>query len=213
MELALNAKIYTSDSDDSVGHLSCIVVNPVSDEVTHFVIRVSDMLHNEYLLHLEDVAESSPDKIRLTITRQELANCHPFLRHEYLADQASDLNLDTAVLETGWMTWPYAAPMTGYEFGKTVEEIPHSELGIHIGSKVEASDGHIGTVNEFLVNPENHHITHIILREGHLWGRKDVCIPLSEIEKIEDDRVLLKLDKHAVRNLPDIALRGKEKKS
>jgi len=40
------------------------------------------------------------------------------------------------------------------------------------GTRVEATDGHVGHVDEFVVNPENGHITHSVMREGHLWGKK-----------------------------------------
>jgi len=69
---------------------------------------------------------------------------------------------------------------------------------------VDASDGHIGHVNEFLVDPLNGHITHLILREGHLWGKKDVTIPVSEIDRIAEGTVHLKLNKHEVDELPGI---------
>ena len=32
-------------------------------------------------------------------------------------------------------------------------------------------------VDELLVDPENEHITHLVMREGHLWGQKDVVYP------------------------------------
>jgi len=45
-------------------------------------------------------------------------------------------------------------------------------------------------------------ITHLILREGHLWGQKEVTIPLNQIERIEDDTVYLKLRKEEIEKLP-----------
>jgi sporulation protein YlmC with PRC-barrel domain len=72
---------------------------------------------------------------------------------------------------------------------------------------VEATDGHVGQVDEFLVDPTNEHITHLVLREGHLWGQKDVTIPVSQIDRIEQDVVYLKLDKHGIEKLPSVPVR------
>jgi sporulation protein YlmC with PRC-barrel domain len=72
---------------------------------------------------------------------------------------------------------------------------------------VHAEDGIVGKVDEFLVSPNNNHITHLVLREGHLWGKKDVTIPVSEIEKITEDAVYLKLDKKAIEKLPAIPVK------
>jgi hypothetical protein len=57
------------------------------------------------------------------------------------------------------------------------------------------------------VNPTNGHITHLMLREGHLWGQKDVTSPVSEIDHFEKDTVYLKLDKHSIEALPTIPIR------
>ena len=62
-------------------------------------------------------------------------------------------------------------------------------------------------VDEFLVDLADGHITHLVLREGHLWGQKDVTIPVSEIQRIEKDTVYLRLDKHDVEKLPGIPVK------
>ncbi|MCX6050608.1 MAG: hypothetical protein NT075_36420 [Chloroflexi bacterium] len=86
----------------------------------------------------------------------------------------------------------------------TVEQVPPAELGIHRGAHVEASDGRVGQVDEFLVNPANFHITHLVLREGHLWGKQVVTISVSAIESIKDDCVYLKLSKAELLALPHV---------
>jgi hypothetical protein len=58
-----------------------------------------------------------------------------------------------------------------------------------------------------VVNPENGHITHLVMSEGHLWGQKDVIIPLSAMGETREDTVFLKLDKHQIELLPTFPLR------
>jgi hypothetical protein len=65
----------------------------------------------------------------------------------------------------------------------------------------------VGRVDEFLVNPENEHITHLVMREGHLWGQKDVTVPVSAIDHFDEDTVYLKLNKQEIEALPTIAVR------
>jgi sporulation protein YlmC with PRC-barrel domain len=86
------------------------------------------------------------------------------------------------------------------------EPIPEDELAIRRGAQVEATDGHVGRVDEFLINPDNDLITHLVLREGHLWGKKDVVIPVSQIDRFEDNTVHLKLDKSEIEALPTIPI-------
>ncbi len=75
------------------------------------------------------------------------------------------------------------------------------------GARVHASNGRIGHVDEFLVDPEDGHITHLVLREGHLWGQRDVTIPIAHIERIEENKVHLKLNKRDIGKLPAILIR------
>jgi hypothetical protein len=41
----------------------------------------------------------------------------------------------------------------------------------------------------------------VLLREGHLWGRKEVSIPVSAVTKIENG-IWLNLTKKQVEDLP-----------
>ena len=49
------------------------------------------------------------------------------------------------------MMWPYYVPLTAY-ITPEQEHIPAGELAIRRGAGVEASDGHAGRVDEFLIN-------------------------------------------------------------
>ena len=85
--------------------------------------------------------------------------------------------------------------------------IPSGELAVRRGARMEATDGHVGQVDEFWVSPMSERITHLVLRKGRLWGQKDVAIPVSEIDRVEEDA--LKLDKRRVKALPAIPVQRK----
>ena len=69
---------------------------------------------------------------------------------------------------------------------------------IHQGATVEATDGKVGQVDELLLDPETEQITHLVLREGHLWGQKEVVVPLSVVDKVVQDSVYLTLDRETI---------------
>lgn len=48
-------------------------------------------------------------------------------------------------------------------------------------------------------------MTHVLLHEGHLWGRKQVAIPISAVEAV-DDGIRLTLTKGEVQKLPEVDL-------
>ena len=47
-----------------------------------------------------------------------------------------------------------------------------------------------------------HRISHVVLERGHLWGRREVSIPIGAVEKVETDEVVLRLSKDEVGKLP-----------
>ena len=53
------------------------------------------------------------------------------------------------------------------------------------------------------VNPGDpvHRVTHVLLQEGHLWGRKKVSIPVSAVTGVENG-IRLSLTKKQVEDLP-----------
>jgi len=81
------------------------------------------------------------------------------------------------------------------------QQIPSGELAVSRDTHVEATDGYVGKVDEFVVSSENSQITNLVMREGHLWRQKDVIIPISAMADIRKDAVSLKLDKRQIESL------------
>jgi len=46
-------------------------------------------------------------------------------------------------------------------------------------------------------------MTHVLLQEGHLWGRKKVAIPVSAVTGVENG-IRLNLTKEQVEDLPPV---------
>ncbi|HEX2037802.1 MAG TPA: PRC-barrel domain-containing protein [Chloroflexota bacterium] len=77
-------------------------------------------------------------------------------------------------------------------------------MAVARGTTVEATDGTVGQVDDFVVDPATERITHLVLRKGHLWGTRDVTVPVDAISRIDELAVRLKLDKRAVGALPSV---------
>ena len=81
--------------------------------------------------------------------------------------------------------------------------IPVGETEVGPGEPVHAVDGEIGRVQGFLVDPGDHRVSHVLLQEGHLWGHKEVAIPVSAVTGVEDG-IRLNITKQQVENLPPV---------
>ena len=194
MELALGVTVKCLD--DRCGESTRIVMNPVSQSVTHLVVDAGRGA-GERVVPVDMVTETEPEQIRLRCSAEELRDMPEFDASKYVAAESSE--------ERGIFMLPYAFPED--EVVSTQDTVPPAELAIRRGAPVHATDGRIGDVSEFLVDPVDGHITHLILSEGHIWERRDVTIPINHIERIESDAVVLDLSKAEVEDLPALRVR------
>jgi hypothetical protein len=83
------------------------------------------------------------------------------------------------------------------------DRVPVGEVEVRRGDHVHATDGNIGRVRGLIIDPGDHHVTHVLLDQGHLWGTKHVAIPIGVVTRM-DDGVRVELTKDQVRDLPPV---------
>ena len=228
MQIPMNAKVECKDG--AAGHTAAIIFDPRTQQVTHVVVKGSGSLIGEYLVPVGEIDKSGQHAITLLWSLSQLADAPRFDRviavggadgSDDGSDEGSDEGSDqsgsvlvgaamTGAAMTGAaMYMPYAgidllddtvAPPPAYV---EIEQTPGSEMAVHLGAHVEAADGRVGTVDEFVIDRKSGAVTHIVLRHGHLWGKREILVPVHDIDHIKDDTVYLNLDKHAVAELPD----------
>ena len=81
--------------------------------------------------------------------------------------------------------------------------VPVGETDVGPGERVHAVDGEIGRIQGFLVDPGDHRVTHVLLQEGHVWGRKEVAIPIRTVTGF-DGGIRLNITKKQVEELPPV---------
>jgi hypothetical protein len=202
MDIPVNVDVYCDEV--LCGRSTYVILNPVTDQVTHLVVNQETFPATDRLVPASLIAESTPHRITLRCSRAELSKMRHFTEAEFILPEGSE--------EDRLLMWPYAVPESAAVVLEH-ERIPPGELAVRRGARVEASDGAVGWVDEFLVDPQTCHITHLVMREGHLWRTKNIAIPVSEIERMEEDTVHLKMDKADIEALPAIPMQrpwGKE---
>jgi len=198
IDVPINADVECADGPG--GRSTGVIIDPATQEATHFVVKESRSPHVERLVSVDLVAETTSELIRLRCTRGKLATLAPFVTTNYVCSERpryTDLTepyaLSRALREKETILVPV-----------TYEHIPPGELAVRRNARVKATDGYVGRVDEFLVNPRTRHITHLVLREKHLWGRKEATVPVSEIDRMDEETIHLKHDRHATESLPAI---------
>ena len=201
-ELPIKAKVECTDGE--CGQSSYVLINPLTEQLTHLVVRESQGPHTEISVPVASVKGVIGGVIQLQCTQAEFAAMAPFIQTEYIKNTVPNPpgTYDRLYSTGQYFYLPYVNAESNMY--KTVEhrEIPLGEMAVRRGTPVEATDGHVGRVDEFVLNVDSGHMTHLVMREGHLWAPKEVIIPISALDGVRNDTVYLKLDKAAIEALP-----------
>jgi sporulation protein YlmC with PRC-barrel domain len=192
MDIPLKVTVYCVDGP--CGQSKEVVLDRNTQEVTHLVVKEKGAPHSELLVPINLITESTPHEIRLRCPKGELAEMQPFLEAEIIEEKIPHYVPDIYLL-------PVEVPESKWVTVKR-EAIPPGEVAVRQGARVEATDGRLGRFDELLVDPVTEQVTHLVMREGHLWGQRDVTIPVSEIDRLEENTIYLKLNKDQVQALP-----------
>ncbi|MDX2472450.1 MAG: hypothetical protein QNL91_01975 [Candidatus Krumholzibacteria bacterium] len=123
---------------------------------------------DERLIPIEHLGETPEKGVLLNIRRDEMACMKPFVKTRYLKTKNIDFMESYIGNDNDLYLMPYATPLKTDYIQVDEEQIPPGDLAVHRGARVEATDGKVGTLGEFLVNPLTGHISRLILMEGHL---------------------------------------------
>ncbi len=197
-----------SCSDGVCGEVSRVVVDPVARAVTHLVVEPKGRRGLGRLVPL-DLVDTTTGEIRLGCTMAEFEKLDSAEETQF----APGTRGYAAYGPEQVLSWPYASLgggtsvsgdlVTGVSQTITYDTVPLGEVAVRRGEHVHATDGDIGQVQGLVIDPRNHHVTHVLLQEGHLWGRKEVAIPISVVIGV-DDGIRLRITKNEVQDLPPV---------
>ncbi len=218
-------------TDGTCGEVSRVVVDPVARALTHLVVEPKHRRGLGRLVPIALVDVTTGDEptgdIHLGCTMGEFDQLDPAEETEFLPGGGGYGGYGTEQA----FSWPYyglggAGMIGGSNMGLggmasegslggmglgnatqavTHDMVPAGEVAVHRGDQVHAADGHIGKVQGFIVDPSDHSVTHVLLQEGHLWGRKEVAIPIASVTHV-DSGIQLRLTKQEVGDLPAVEI-------
>ena len=210
----IGSEVYCSDQE--CGRLCRVVIDPVARELTHLVVEPAHHPEDARLVPI-GLAEQDGERIRLRCDSAGFERLEPAQRTEFLSATTDELGYSAD--HTLWMPYfPLGAigaasgPMGGALFPAaalsepgvvTYERVPAGEVQVKRGQPVHATDGEIGKVQGLVVDPQDHQVTHMLLQEGHLWGKKQVALPIRDVTDVHQG-VHLDLSKDEIRDLPPV---------
>lgn len=190
--------------DGPVGKSTHIIVDLVNEKVTHFVVK-TDHDHQEFVVPIDMIMDSDRTVILLDCHKEDVYQLPRFEKENYNGYDAYDHAPPipaTGIDASSMMYHPYRTAEAG-----AAEEQHAVDLAVSKGVKVLATDGEVGKIDEFVIDPETHRVTHLVLRQHNIFDKWIVTIPVSEIERADPDYVVLKIDKAAIKELPTVTLK------
>jgi PRC-barrel domain len=194
-------------SDGACGALMRVVVDPVACAITHIIVEPKHRPGQGRLVPV-GLVDARSGELRLGCSAIEFEELEYAEETHFFSEGGEDLGYGNGEVAV----WPYyglgsgvggmpAGPRAYFE-----SRVPTSEVEVRRGEQVHARDGDIGRVRGLVIDPSDHHITHVLLEEGHLWGKKEVAIPIGSVKVVDAGGVQVDLRRDEIRDLPSVAL-------
>jgi hypothetical protein len=204
-EYTIGAQVHCEDG--ACGELARVVVDPVKRAITHLVVERRHGHDAGRLVPIDLVDTAAQQEVRLRCTRAQFEELECAKETEFVPAPDGEWNFGPNERLLMPDFGPGDAGASGGDrpgrlaAGGAHDRVPPGEVEVAGGQRVHASDGAIGRVRGLVVDSSNQQVTHVLLDEGHLWGKKEVSIPISAVTEV-DDGVRLSLSKAEIAELP-----------
>jgi sporulation protein YlmC with PRC-barrel domain len=202
-------------ADGACGEVIRVVVDPVARTVTHLVVEPERQQGLGRLVPLA-LAEVTADGVRLRCTLAEFGRLERAGETRFVPGSAAWAAYGPGQV----LAWPRDGGLGPGEMGAdgkgasawtdsqatTCDVVPAGEVAVRRGEPVHATDGDIGQVQGLVIDRASQQVTHVLLQEGHLWGRREVAIPIGAVARVGGDGVGLRITRQEVQALPSAAV-------
>ena len=193
LNLPLAAPVYAGKT--LVGRVEHVIVDPSHGRATWLVVRENALPNTLRLVAEKFVAETGADGVHLSCDTAKLAAMREYVLTEYYPPSfflhlAADEKCKLPLAPSGW----------------TIERpaTPAGSVALAGHETVWATDGKVGRLDGVHVEAHTGRVIELLLRQGHLWGAREVAIPAGLVAAYEDGAVRLAVDTATIGALPSV---------
>jgi sporulation protein YlmC with PRC-barrel domain len=210
MRLDLGSPVRCDDGD--FGVLADVVLEPASKRVTHLVVCPHGRSDHARLVPIDLLRRDEPGQgVQLDCAVAEVEALEAVRESAYLRvgeePGPDDGRWEMGIEQVGPLPFP-AGDLGMGALGPleadphvivSYDRVPKGEVEIRSKSTVISADGHgVGHVDGLVIEDAGGQLTHVVLEHGHLWGKREVTIPIADVEGVRTDEIVLGLTKDQV---------------
>lgn len=208
-EMTLKIGGDVSCTDGVGGEVRRLIVDPAARKVTHLMVEPKGRQGLGRFVPL-DLVDATTGEIRLRCTMAEFEKLGSGEETEFVPGSLG-YNKDGPAQVISDPDYPGAGDpvvdgntVPGFSETETVDIFPEGKVEVRRGDHVRATDGDIGQIHALRIDRDSYDVTSVLLQEGHhLWGHKEVAIPISAVASLGDG-IRLNLTKQQVEALPPV---------
>jgi uncharacterized protein YrrD len=213
MQFKEGANVFTSDGQE-VGDVDRVVLDPVTKDITHLVVRKGFLFTEDKVVPVELVDSATEERVvlkgvedlealpnfeetyyvRVTGTDKEVSRTPGYVRPYYWYPPAH-INWWSATRYSVYPPPPYVLEVR--------RNIPEGTVPLKEGAHVIASDdGHVGDIERVFADPTEDRATHLLISKG-LFLKERKVVPTSWIARVSEEEVHLAVGSNLLEDLPE----------
>lgn len=190
MRLEIGAPVSCSGKTAS---LQSILIKSANHVVTHLVVQAGRRPDAARIVPISLVIPVG-DAISLTCSWNDFEQLDPTEQKRDV--QAGDRNFQFRPGDTlTGMRYIPTDPTAPYAV--STSNVPENSYAFQSQS-ICAEDGHVGNFGGLIVDPSSREATHVLMAKKHLFGKKEIPIPITQVKRLGDGEIDLALTKNEV---------------
>jgi uncharacterized protein YrrD len=203
MQIVQDADVLTA-SDEHVGKIDRVVIDPKTKEVSHVVVRKRALFAEDKVVPIDLIASANEDGVALREDAGDMEALPNFEEEHFVTlneDEAARSRYgDYSAIPLYWYPPLYGAAFGAGRLNPTYpplypieveRNIPEGTVALKEGARVISADGeHVGDVERILTEPEADRATHFVISSGFFLKEKKL-VPVRWVDSIEEEEVHL----------------------
>lgn len=190
--------------DGRCGKVAKLVVDPATEQVTDLIVQKGFLQKEDRVVPVSAVARTSRGEVRLDVGLDELRTYRRYREVEFTVPARGWNRAEYRPEDIRHSISPYEG-IGGQSVAPSRRQHFHEGIGfgsavIGEGTRVSCRNGGVGFVDHVLVDCEQGHITHLIVRRALQTAYH--IVPVDAIETVDDEGVHLVLTLEEVTSLP-----------